>query len=101
MKDNRLTKEEAIALYSSGFWEPMSQEERFRFQLFEPLLCMPFDVYQEAAEAVLGRPVYTHEFGLDHEGLIREYLGQRPAPTMEEIYNLIPEEKRIVIRLED
>ena len=96
----RLTKDEAIALYNSKFWEPMSLEERFRFQLFESLLCMPFDVFHEAAEAVLGRPVYTHEFA-DQEANIQEYLGQRPAPTLEEIIALIPEEKRIIIWPDD
>jgi len=101
MKDNRLTKEEAIALANSHFWEPMSQEERFRFQLFEPRMCMPFEVFHEAAEAVLGRPVFTHEFGRNYEGIVQEYLGQRPAPTLEEIIELIPEEKRIIIWPED
>jgi hypothetical protein len=92
-----VTKEEAIALYDSKFWESMTYEERAKFQLFERKLCMPFGVFHEAIEKTLGRPVYTHEFGLNIDGLKKELLGEAPAPTMEEIINMIPEDKRIVV----
>jgi hypothetical protein len=65
--------------------------------MFEELLCMPFDVFHEAVEKTLGRPVWTHEFGLNFDGLKAELLGEKPASTMEEIINLIPEDKRVVI----
>lgn len=94
-----MTKEEAIALYDSGFWESMSYEDRAMFQLWEERLRMPFGVFHEAVEKALSRPVWTHEFSsLGSEGLKQELLGLRPAPTMEEIINLIPEEKRILIQ---
>jgi len=93
----RITKVEAIRLYESKFWETMSFKERATFQLFEDLLCMPFDVFHEAIEKTLGRPVWTHEFGLDLDGLKKELLGEKPAPSLEEIFNLIPEEKRIIL----
>lgn len=92
-----MTKEEAIALAESKFWENMNLPERAKFQLFEPLLCMPFSVFHEALEFALGRPVFTHELGMGLDGIKREFLGERPAPTMEEIINLIPADKRIVI----
>lgn len=92
-----MTKQEAIALYDTQFWEAMSYEERAKFQLFERRLCMPFDVFHEAIEKTLGRPVYTHEFGLNMEGLRKELLGETPAPTMEDIINMIPEEKRVLV----
>jgi len=92
-----MTKEEAIKLAESGFWETMTDRERATFQLFEDRLCMPFGVFHAAIEKTLGRPVYTHEFGLDRVGLQRELLGDRPTPTIEDILNLIPADKRVVV----
>jgi hypothetical protein len=97
LKPNDLTEDEAVALYDSGFWKQMSHEEIAKFQLITDRLCMPFEVFHEAIEKALGRPVWTHEFGLNREGLIKELFQGAPAPTMEEIINLIPEEKRVVI----
>ena len=93
----KLTKEQAIALAEEEFWKPMDLRARAMFQLWEDRLCMPFDVFHEAVEKTLGRPVFTHEFGLNHEGLKAELLGDRPAPSFEDILNLIPEGKRVVI----
>lgn len=90
-----MTKDEAIKLYESKFWETMTYEERAKFQLFEKLLCMPFDVFHEAIEKTLGRPVWTHEFVGDH--LKKELLGQSPAPSMEDIINMIPADKRMIV----
>jgi hypothetical protein len=84
-------------LSKTKFWEKMTKKQIAMFQLFEPKLCMPFDIFHEAIESVLGRPVFTHEFGLNYEGLKSEILGKKSAPSMEEIINLIPEEKRILV----
>lgn len=92
-----LTKKQAIALAKTDWWKPLSHRDRAMFQMFEPLLCMPFDVFHEAVEKALGRPVWTHEFGLNADGLRRELLGEQAAPTMDEIIGLIPAEKRLVI----
>ena len=92
-----MTKEEAGQLYKSKFWEDMIYEEQAKFQMFEPLLCMPFDVFHEAVEKTLKRPVYTHEFGLNWKGLQKELMGESSSPTMEEILNLIPANKRIIV----
>lgn len=92
-----MTKEEATALYESKFWETMSLRDRALFQLFEDRLCMPFHVFHDAVEHVLGRPVFTHEFARNRDGLASELLGGRPAPTMDEILALIPADKRVVI----
>ena len=43
-----------------------------RYQVFEDILMVPFDRYHEGIEKLLGRPVYTHEFGLNAEGLKQE-----------------------------
>ena len=90
-----MTKEEAIALHDSKFWVNMTYKERAMFQMFESKLCMPFSIFQEAVEKTLGRPVWTHEFAF--YGIKKELLGDKEAPTFEEIVGLIPEEKRILV----
>lgn len=92
-----MKKEEAIALYESGFWETMSFKERAMFQMFEERLCMPFEVFHEAVEKTLDRPVFTHEFGLNYDGLKKELLGEAPPPTLADIINMIPKEKRMIV----
>ena len=94
-----MTKEEAIALAESKFWETMSYRKRAVFQINEKRLCMPFDVFHEAVEKTIGRPVYTHEFGLNHDGIKKEINGEGVAPTLEEIINMIPAEKRIIVAI--
>lgn len=93
-------KEAAIALAEAKHWEGMTHQERARFQLHTVELTMPFGVFQEAMEKTLGRPVWTHEFGLNLDGLIKEMNGDAPAPTMAQILELIPAEKRVVVRLD-
>lgn len=92
-----ITREQAIALAESRFWESMTAREIAEFQLFTPKLCMPFDVFHRAMEQALGRDIFTHEFGLDSEGLKAELLGEKEAPSLREIIELIPVEKRIVV----
>lgn len=93
----KLTKEDAVALHDSGFWEAMTYRDRALFQLSENLLCMPFSVFHEAVEKSLGRSVFTHEFA--HMGaLLKELLGEKPAPSFEEILALIPPEKLVIIK---
>jgi len=95
-KVKQLTREQAIALGESRVWESWTPEQIVKFQLFQDLLAIPFGKFHESMGKVLGRPVYTHEFAFRDE-LIKEYLGEKQTPTLEEIINLIPEEKRIVI----
>jgi hypothetical protein len=91
-----ITQEEAIVLANSKFWKHLTYQEIAEFQLFNDRLCMPFDVFHEAMEKALGRSVWTHEFA-DSESLRAELFGERPAPTFEEICNLIPADKRILL----
>jgi hypothetical protein len=90
-------KEQAIQLYETEWWKYKSYREIAFYQLFTAELMCPFDVFHEAVEKSLGRPVFTHEFGLNYDGLCEEFLGQRSAPSLQDIINLIPEDKRIVI----
>ena len=92
-----MEREQAQRLYESKFWEDLTYRQRAEFQLLERRLCMPFSVFQEAVEKCLNRPVMTHEFGLDREGLIAELFYGKEPPTLDEIIELIPAAKRIVI----
>jgi hypothetical protein len=92
-----MTKEQAIALGESKFWEGMTHRQIAEFQMCEEKLCMPFSVFHEAVEKTLRRPVFTHEFGLNYQGLKNEFFNGKTAPTLEDIINLIPEEKRIIV----
>lgn len=85
-----------MAIYYGGEWKNWTDDEIVRFQLFQDRLAVPFTEFHRAITAVLGRPVYTHEFAF-REQLIKEYLGEKEPPTFEDIINLIPAEKRIII----
>lgn len=91
-----MTKEDAIALGKSEWWKHIPIEEAAMFQLHEPLLCMPFALFHEGIEKLLGRSVWTHEFAFP-ENLQEEAAGKRPKPTMQEIINLLPIEKTVVV----
>lgn len=80
---SKLSRKEASEIYDSEWWEDASYQEIVAFQLFEPRLCMPFDLFHEAAGKVLRRPVYTHEFAFV-EQLREEYLTNRPPMTLGE-----------------
>ena len=58
---------------------------------------LPFDVFHEAVGQALGRPVYTHEFGLNREGLQQELMGDAPPPTLQDLLDLLPEGAQTVI----
>jgi hypothetical protein len=96
----QFTQEEAQAIFDSKLWEQWTFEEKVRVQLFQDRLVMPFNKFHEAINNVLDRAVYSHEFS-GHGGqarLIQEYLGTRKAPTLEEIIELIPVEKHIILQ---
>ena len=88
----KLMAAQADQLYAD--WTP---KQIARFQLFQKRLCMPFPRFHKAMEEALGRPVWTHEFGLNLQGLQAELLGIKGAPTFEEILGLIPPDKLIVV----
>jgi hypothetical protein len=92
-------RDNAIALAKTEWWVGKPAKEVAKIGLFTKELCLPFDVLHKAVQEALGRPVFTHEFGLNFDGICQELLGERDAPTLEEIINLIPEEKRIIIQI--
>lgn len=92
-----MDREQAMKLYESKFWEELTPRQIAEFQLAEDRPCVPFAVFRGAVEETLGRPVFTHEFRLNRAGLISEVLGDRPGPSLEDVMNLIPECRRLVI----
>lgn len=92
----QLTKEQAIAFYDSGIWKAWSEHEIAEFQLYQNRICVPFDTFHRCITVALNRPVYTHEF-MNVRDLRAELLGNKEAPTLADILNLIPEDKRIII----
>lgn len=97
---NSIGKDNAIRLANSGWWKGLTAHEIVRFQLFTSELCMPIDEFQDALEGALGRSVWTHE--LAYAGLLQsEFLKELPPPDLNQIMNLIPAEKRIILNLEE
>lgn len=93
----QLNEEEAIKMCQSKVWETWTDEKIAWFQIHQKKVCVPFDVFHRAVEHVLGRPVFTHEFGFNYDGLVSEMEGKIPKPTFEDIINLVPKDKRILI----
>ena len=93
----QLTKEQAISFSENKLYENMSYRQIAEFQIEQDRLCIPFDIFHEAIEKTLGRPVFTHEFGLNIEGLKKELFGEKEPPTFEDVISLIPKEKLILI----
>ena len=93
-----MTKQEALDLAGTNWWEHCTDAQIVGFQLYEEKLCMPFGRFHESVEKALGRPVYTHEFGSAGLDQIKaEFEGGAAPATLEQILALIPEEKRIVV----
>lgn len=93
----KITKEQAIDLADSKFWEGMTSKEIAQFQMNTPNLCMPFGIFHKALEEALGRPVWTHELGMHADDIRKELNGEKCAPTFDEIISLIPEKKRLIV----
>lgn len=92
-------KTKALELFDSKWWEGKTPKEIATFQMHTAELCMPFSEFHDAVEKALDRPVFTHEFALNHKGLIEELSGEKTKPNLEDIINLIPEAKRIILAI--
>lgn len=100
MNQHSIGRNKAIELADSHWRELCSAREIAEFQLHVAELCMPFDALHQAMETALGRGVFSHQFA-NLERLAAELRGDLPAPTLDEIIALIPEEKRIVFTVPD
>jgi hypothetical protein len=96
-----MTKQEAIAKAATGWWKTATAQEIVALQLYEERACMPFDEFHEAIEKALGRPVYTHEFGLNVSGLKAEFEKKRGPATLAEIVGQLTELGKPVILVQE
>ena len=71
--ENRKDVEETISKYPDyKWWRSDDPVEIAKYQIFETILMTDFSKFHEGIEKLLGRPVYTHEFGLNYDGLKEE-----------------------------
>ena len=84
---NKMTEEDAIALYDSKFWLLLSDVQVAQLQLHEERKIMPFDVFQKAVSATIGRHAYHQEFrhGFAVENLRKEVAKKLPALTIKKV----------------
>jgi hypothetical protein len=70
-RDNCL---QAMEKYGDNhWWEPDIDPRKFAYhQMLEPILLCYFDTFHGAIELLLGRPVWTHEFGINAKALEQE-----------------------------
>ena len=54
------------------WWTSEDKKVLGYYQLMNPRLLVSFDKFHEALQVLLGRPVWTHELGLNYEGLKAE-----------------------------
>jgi hypothetical protein len=97
MKNTITTPAEAIQISHTKWWETKGPREVALFQLNEDLLCMPFSVFHECVEKAAHRSVFTHELAFNRDGIIKEILGEAPMPSFEDILNLLPNRKTVII----
>ena len=92
-----MTREEALAKAATRWWESATDREIAEFQLAEPLLCLPFGEFHRAVEAVLGRPVWTHEFAR-FDWLLAELRGEREAlDPMDSLRAIVGPDKPVIV----
>lgn len=94
--EKQLTQDEAIAFAEGGEWKSMTKRQITEFQMYQRLMCMPFDVFHEAVEDALGRPVWTHEFAYI-EDLQDELQGNKLKGYFDEVMAYLDPEKTTVI----
>jgi len=100
-KRTSIGKEAAIEMANNKWWEGKTHREIAEFQLFTTELCCPFGVFHAAVEKSLGRDVWSHEFGMNYDGIVAEFLGEGEPPTMDQIIEMIPEDKRLLVVVEE
>lgn len=94
-----MTKQQALDLVATRWWEERGPADIVAFQLFEELLCMPWEEFHGAVQQVLGRDVFIHEFGWGIDQLRGEFLKEREPATLDQVLALIPPEKLLIAEL--
>lgn len=73
LPENVVALKGAMEKYGDNhWWESKDPIEIAMYQIFEDILMAEFSKFHEGLEKLLGRPVFTHELGLDIRGLREE-----------------------------
>jgi len=83
-----MTREQAVILAESDWWERVDYVTLVGFQLFEERLCMDFSYFHNKLEKVFGRPIFTHEIGLLYDDLCREFLSKHKRVSLDDLLKL-------------
>jgi len=74
-EENKKAMLKAMQKYGENhWWESDDPKEIAKFQLFEDIILTDFKTFHKGVELLLQRPVCTHEFGLNIEGLRKEAI---------------------------
>jgi len=92
-----MTQEEAIKIGKSGIYKTWTHEEKVDTQLYNEYICMPVGDFLESLTVVFKRPVYDIELLDGGENLKAELEGRKSPPTIDEIVNMFPGDKIIVV----
>lgn len=65
-------KKSMLKYKDNHWWESNDLVKIATYQIFEDTLIVDFDKFHEGLEKLIGRPIYTHELGLNVEGIREE-----------------------------
>lgn len=94
-----LAQETAVALYEASWWKSFGLQESAVLQLHQDRLCMPINKFKEALSFAFGRTIFSHELR-DPDRLKAELSSLKKAPTFQEVLDMIPLEKRVVVEFD-
>ena len=99
---NKMTRNQAIKFskaWEKKGWDKFDKLILARFQLGESFLAVPWGMFHESVELLLGRPVWTHEFA-NYQSLIDEYESGKNI-SLFDVFDKLPKDKpKIIIGIE-
>lgn len=95
---HELTKEHAIELGRLDWWIGADQKAVGHAQLHQAMLCCPFRTFHECMEALLDRPVFTHEFA-DNKRIQKEEEGKTVSDPFTMLHELVGDTPILVAKL--
>lgn len=71
--ETRQACQKVMSAYGNNkWWRSQDPAEVAMYQMFEDLKLTDFSLFQDGLEILLDRPVFTHELGLNRDGLREE-----------------------------
>lgn len=81
--------------------EMTGEEREIEMRRVRGPLEIPFELVHQRVKELVGRPVFIHEMGSRNWQSLVDEASHRRHPTLQEVLELIPEEKRLVVNPED